>query len=390
MTVDDAVVISDAVVLAGGEGRRLRPLTTYQPKPMLPVANRPVLSYVLDALVENGIERATVVVGHGSDRIQTQFGDDYRGLALSYVHQRLRLGSGHALAQAVGHVDGPFLVVNGDTVVDADVVRQTVERFRTTDAVATLAVAHSDTPEDYGVVVTDHGVIADIDEHPTETRGYLVNVGVYVFTPAIFEALDGLSPRNGELQLTDAVEKLRGPVTSVLVTEGWLDPTTPWQLLAVTEALLASEVVVADSANVHESVVIDGPALVGPGCELAAGVVVCGGTCLQANVHVGPGTVLDRTLVFTDARIGGGACLRDSVVGTGCEIGAGTVSPGGRADVAGDAGSEDRRTGGVVADRAVVGPNATLLPGSSVGAHARVGPGVVVDGAVGQGMEVAC
>lgn len=384
--------ITDAVVLAGGEGRRLRPLTTYQPKPMLPVANRPVLSYVLDALIESDVERATVVVGHGSDRIQTHFGDDYRGLELSYVHQRIRLGSGHALAQAAECVDGPFLVVNGDTVVDAAVVRQTVARYHATDAVATLAVAHSDTPEDYGVVITDQGVIADIDEHPTETRGYLVNVGVYVFSPAVFDVLGQLSPRNGELQLTDAIEELDGPVTSVLVTEGWLDPATPWRLLAVTGELLANdEIVVADSAKIHKSVVIDGPALVGPGCELAAGVVVCGGTCLQSNVHVGPGTVLDRTLVFTDARIGGGACLRDSIVGTGCEIGAGTVSPGGRADVTlGGRLFTDRRVGSVVADRAIVGPNATLLAGSSVGAHARVGPGVVVDDAVAQGMEVVC
>lgn len=385
--------VTEAVVLAGGEGRSLRPLTTYQPKPMLPVANRPIVEYVFDALRESGIEHATVVVGHGSDRIQTRFGDEYRGLSLSYVHQRIRLGSGHALVQAVDHVDSPFLVVNGDTIVDAGVITQTIDRYVATDAVATLAVAHSDTPEEYGVVITDRGVIADIDEHPTETRGYLVNVGVYVFTDAIFDALDRTDPRRGKLQLTDAIENLDGPVTSVFVTDGWLDPATPWRLLSVTGELLSrsNEVAVADSAKVHESVVIDGPAVIGPDCELAAGVVVCGGSCLQANVRVGPGSIVDHSLVFTDARIGGSVCLRDSVVGTGCEIGAGTVSPGGRADVTIEGRLfADRRVGSVVADRAIVGPNATLLPGSSVGAHAIVGPGVVVDDAITQGKEVVC
>jgi glucose-1-phosphate thymidylyltransferase len=164
-------------------------------------------------------------------------------------------------------------------------------------------------------------------------------------------------------------------------------------LLSVTETVLArgSGVVVDTSAHVHDSVLIEGPAIIGPGCELDAGVIVRGGSCLQANVHVGPGTVIDRSILFTDARVGGSVHLCDSVVGTGCDIGAGTVSPGGRADVTlGGKLFVDRRVGCAVADRAVVGPNATLLPGSSVGAHARVGAGVVVSGTVAEGMEVMC
>jgi NDP-sugar pyrophosphorylase family protein len=385
--------IAEAVVLAAGEGRHLRPLTTYQPKPMLPVANRPIIEYVLDALVENDIEHAIVVVGHGNDRIQTCLGDTYREMELSYVRQSIQLGSGHALQQVEGHVAEEFLVVNGDTIVDSDIVGQTIERYAATTPAATIAVAHSDTPEEYGVVVYDDGVIADIDEHAVETKGYLVNAGVYVFSTSVFEALERTDSRLGGLHLTDVVGHLDGPVTSVLVNGGWLDPATPWRLLSVTETVLAREadVVVAPSANVHESVRIEGPAIVGPGCELDAGVIVRGGSCLQANVQVGPGTILDRSIVFTDARIGGSVHLCDSVVGTGCEIGVGTVSPGGRADVTIDGTLfVDRRVGSVVADRAVVGPNATLLPGSSVGTHAHVGAGVVVSGAVTEGMEVMC
>lgn len=385
--------ITEAVVLAGGEGRNLRPLTTYQPKPMLPVANRPIIEYVLDALAENGIERVVVVVGHASDRIQTRLGDAYRELELTYVRQPIQLGSGHALQQAEGHVDDEFLVLNGDTIVDADIVGRTLERYATTTPAATVAVAHSDTPEEYGVVVCDDGVIADIDEHPVETKGYLVNAGVYAFSTSIFEALGRTDSRNGELHLTDAIAHLDGPVTSVLVNGGWLDPATPWRLLSVTETVLAREVdvVVATSAHVHNSVVIEGPAIVGPGCEIDAGVVIRGGCCLQANVHVGPGTVIDHSIVFSDAHVDGSVHLCDSIVGTGCEIGAGTVSPGGRADMTLDGKRfADRRVGSVVGDRSVVGPNATLLPGSSVGTHARVGAGVVVSGSVTDGMEVMC
>lgn len=373
-------MITEAVVLAAGEGRRLRPLTTYQPKPMLPVANRPVVEYVVDALVAAGVGRVVCVVGHRADRIQTHLTKRYPGLDLAFVRQERRLGSGHALLLAAAHVGERFLVVNGDTVVDADTVRATAARGADTDAVATVAVAHSETPEEYGVVVVDHGRIADIDEHPAESDTYLVNAGVYVFDRSVFDAL-GRTPRWGdELRLTDAIDRLDGPVTSVLVGEGWLDPSNPWQLLTVTEILLARDgtTSVHASARIHPTAVVEG-AVVGPDCELGPGAVVRGGTCLQENVHVGPNAVVERSILLTDARVGAGSVVRDSVVGAGVHLGDGVVSPGGLVDVRlGGTLEATRRLGSVVADRAVVGANVTLEPGSRVDADATVRAGSVV------------
>jgi len=382
----------EAVVLAAGEGRRLRPLTAYQPKPMLPVANRPVIDYVIDALVETGVERVVVVVGHRRQRIQTHLTGRYPDLDLTFVSQDTRLGSGHALQQAAGHVDDPFLVVNGDNVIDADDVRAVRSRFDELDAEATVAVTRSETPEEYGVVTLDRGLIADIDEHPVDREGYLVNAGVYVFRESVFPALERTERRNGELHLTDAIGELPGPVTSVFV-DGWLDPSTPWGLLTVTAAVLAdrTEPRIDSSARVHESAVVAPGAVVGPDCVVGPGVVLGRGTCLQENVHVGANSVVERTVVSTDARIGAGVVLRDSIVGVGAQLADAVVAASGSTDVALDGRLyPDVTFGTVVADRARVGANATLLAGCQVGAEATVGPGVVLTHTVSDQVEVTC
>ncbi|QOS14031.1 nucleoside-diphosphate-sugar pyrophosphorylase [Haloferax sp. Atlit-6N] len=383
--------ITEAVVLAAGEGRRLRPLTTFQPKPMLPVANRPVVEYVLDALFESGIERVVVVVGHRADRIQSHLSATYSDADIEFVHQDSRLGSGHALLLAEGLVSGPFVVCNGDNVVDADIVSSVLERFSTTDSVATVAVAESDTPEEYGVVVEDNGRIADIDEHAVDSEGYLVNAGVYVFDDAVFEALRRIPPHDGETRLPDVIHYLDGHVTSVLVNGGWLDPSHPWGLLSVTETLLARrhDSAVAESARIHERALVGDHVVVGEDCDVGPGAVISAGSCLQDNVSVGANSVIERSILSTDARVGAGVVLRDSVVGPGATVGDGVVSPGGRADVILEGRLyTDRRLGSIIGDRAEVGANVTLTAGSRVGAEAVVGPGTVLHGDVRERVEV--
>ncbi|WP_410767656.1 sugar phosphate nucleotidyltransferase [Haloferax sp. DFSO60] len=383
--------ITDAVVLAAGEGRRLRPLTTFQPKPMLPVANTPVIEYVLDSLFECGIEHVVVVVGYRSGRIQSYLTARYPDADLEFVKQDARLGSGHALMQAMGHVEGPFLVCNGDNVIDADIVASTLERFSVTDSVATLAVASSDTPEEYGVVISDRGRISDIHEHADANEGYLVNAGVYVFTEHVFDALEQTPAFDGEIRLPDVIHHLDGPVTSVLVNGEWLDPAQPWGLLSVTEKLLSRQhgSEIALTARVHESAVIEDPVMIGNDCEIGPGVFLSAGSCLQDNVSVGANSVVERSILSTDARIGAGAVIRDSVIGPGATVGDGVVSPGGHADVIIEQKLyTDRRLGSIIGDRATVGANVTLSPGSRVGAEAIVGAGTVLHGDVRERAEV--
>lgn len=391
---------AQAVVLAGGEGTRLRPLTKHQPKPMLPVANRPVLEYVFDALIEGGIERAVVVVGHKGDRIRDRFENGYRDLELRYVQQRVQLGSGHALQQARDHVGDEFVVVNGDNVIDGRMVRGTIDHFRRSGCAASVAVAPSDTPEEYGAVLTENGTVTTIIEHPSDAAGYRINAGVYMFTSTIFDALDRTETRAGELYITDALVDLPGEVFAADVPGVWFDPSYPWDLLSVSERLqsahpeligeeFADGVLIDGSAYVHETAVVEAPAIVGPDCEIGAGAVIRSGTCLGQNTRVGPNSVVEWSLVGSDARIGSNVVLRDCLVGTGTKIEDGVTAPGGRVDLlVNDRIHRDQRLGGVVSDRASVGANATLEPGVRIGPGSSVGPGVTVSGEIGEDVEV--
>lgn len=389
-----------AVVLAGGEGTRLRPLTKYQPKPMLPVANRPVLEYVFDALLDAGLTNAVVVVGYGDDRVRERFGNSYRGLELTYVPQKVQLGSGHALLQAREHVGSKLLVVNGDNIVDAAVVEKTVEQFEASDAAASVAVASSDTPEEYGAVFTENGTITTIIEHPSDAAGYRINAGVYMFTDAIFDALDRTETRDGELYITDALADLPGKVLAAEVPGVWFDPSYPWDILSVTETLLSAHtelvadeftdtVLVDDSAHVHETATIEGPAVVGPDCELGAGSVISAGTCLGQNTRVETNSVIERSTIGPDARIGANAVLRDCLVGTGATVGDGVVAPSGQVDVlVNDRMHRNKRLGSIIADRANVGANATLEPGVRIGPSATIGVGITARGEIAEDAEV--
>ncbi|QCC49297.1 sugar phosphate nucleotidyltransferase [Halobellus limi] len=387
--------IDRAVVLAAGEGRRTRPLTRYQPKPMLRVAGRPILEYPLDALADNGIESVVLVVGHGKNRIQNHFESSYRTLDLTYVTQSTQLGSGHALQMAAEYAGETFLVVNGDNVIDATMVRGTVDRYAESDAAACLAVASSNRTGEYGTVGIRDGLVEriDEDEHSSSAR---VNTGVYAFDRTIFDALERTDFVDGERPLTGAIDELTGDVVAATPNGVWFDPSYPWDLLSTNRTLIyshpdlvAAEGPVDDSARVHDSAVVGENVLVGPDCKVSAGAVVRDGTCLHASTTVGENTVLEGSIVGPDSRVGANAVLRDTIVGGGATIGDGTVSPGRSATVVLD-GIEytDKRMGGIVADRATVGSNVTITPGCRIGPRGNVASGVDLGYDVAEGAEV--
>lgn len=387
--------LTQAVVLAAGEGSRVRPLTRYQPKPMLRVAGRPILEYPLDALVATGIEHVILVVGHQKTRIQNHFENDYRGVEISYVTQESQLGSGHALQAAESHVDDEFVVVNGDNVIDAAMVRETARRYERSDAAACLAVAASPRAAEYGTVGVRNGLVERIDEGEGSASSR-VNAGVYVFDRTIFDALARTEFEGGERPLTAAINKLAGEVIAETPDGVWFHSTYPWDLLTTNETLLYSHPElgdggdpVDDSAQVHSTAVVDENVRIGPDCRISAGAVVREGTCLLSGTIVDENAVLEGSIVGPDSRVGANTLLRDTIVGAGTTIGDGTVSPGRSATVVLD-GTEytDRRLGGVVADRATVGANVTITPGCRIGPRSTVGSGVTLGSDVPEGTEV--
>lgn len=387
-----------AVVLAAGEGKRLRPLTHHRPKPMLPVANKPILEYVFDGLIKAGVSDITVVVGYGRSRVQDHFGPTYRNVPLTYVVQEKQLGSGHALLPVENRFDGPFLVVYGDQIIDSGIIGDVIEATDADNA-ATLGVLDYDRIEHYGGVIMDHGRVVELVERPTDERNYRLNAGVYGLSPRIFEAIRNADPRDGEHSLIDALSWLVDSESEVrgTLTEGlWVDATYPWDLINVTRDLIEAGVVgedrgerIDDSARVHETAVIRDPVVIGADAEVGPGTVLGPYTCLGENVTVESGAVVEGSVLDSHTRVEPNATLIDCVTGQGVHIGAAATVPGGPGDVrVGDRVFEHERLGALFADRAEIGGAASFAPGTMVGPDATVRTGTRVDGTIAGGTEV--
>jgi len=393
--------VRTAVVLAAGEGTRLRPLTRNRPKPMLPAANRPILEYVFDALIDAGISRIVAVVGYKRDRVKDHFGPTYRDVPVSYVTQEKQLGSGHALLQARSVVDGPVLVVNGDRLIDGATVASVVDHFEEDQDTPALAVIERADAQRYGAVDLRDGDLVSIVEKPDSNQYRLINGGIYAFPETIFGAIDETPRSDGELALTDTIARLieRGRVRAIMTDGMWVDATYPWDLLAVAREVLARGRVVEDeqtdgvwvddSATVHEDATLQGPVVVGPDCEVGPNAVVGSNTALGDNVTVGANVTVRNSVLDVDARVDAGSTLIDAVVGQDTTLGANTTIPGGPADVqVGTDVYEDQRLGAVLADRVTARGNVSLSPGTLVGPKATLHSGVHAYGHVGEGVEV--
>ncbi|MFC7068756.1 sugar phosphate nucleotidyltransferase [Halobaculum lipolyticum] len=377
-----------AVLLAAGGGRRLGPLTERRPKPMVPVGNRPILETVLEAAVGVGVEEVVLVVGRGSDRIRTHFGDgDEWGVEIRYVVQDHQLGAAHALSQVESVVDGHFLTLHGDQLVDEELLERLVARWEET-ATPTIAAVRSQRPTEYGAVEIEDGTVRGVSRTPTDDPPFLVNGGAYVFDERVFDVIRGMEETDdGDFGMATALQRLAdgGGLAAVLHRGAWQDLTYPWDLLTTNAALVHEHEAtgasdhpgVHDTAAVSEAVALDEGVSIGPNATLLPG------TSLGRNVRVGANAVVSNSIVMAGAHIGDGAVVHDTVVGEAAAIGSNVTAEGGPADVEiDDRIHRDVGLGGVVADRATIRGNATLTPGTVVGCEVVADSGTVLQGRI--------
>lgn len=373
-----------AVVLAAGEGRRLAPLTNTRPKPMLPVANRPILEYVLEAIADAGIDRVIFIVGYQQERIRNYFGDgDEWDVSIEYVAQAPQLGTGHAVLQVESAVDGPFLVLNGDRVVDPSIV-ELVRAEAETNGSPVISVTHVEHPSTFGVVDVRNGQLLSIEEKPLDPQPReLINAGVYAFDGDIFDAIRATDPVDGELTLTATLNRLTTDrvVRTVSYRGTWLDVTHLWDLPVVN----ANRIAGASAADIEgdgagegsqgDEVVLGTNVHVGPGATLRGGVSV------GDHSVVGAGAVVENSVILHDATIDAGAVIRDAIVGANARVGPNSTVEGGEATVVvEDTVYHDVELGGVIGDNATIGGATVLAPGAVVGDGAVIDSGATVDG----------
>jgi glucose-1-phosphate thymidylyltransferase long form len=215
-----------AVVLAAGEGTRLRPLTEDKPKALVEVDGRPILSHCFDQLIELDADELLVVVGYKKERIIDYYGDEYEGVPITYTHQREPKGLAHALLTVEEQVDDDFMLILGDNIFEANLA-DVVNRQREDRADAAFLVEEVPWEEAsrYGVCDTnDYGEITEVIEKPDDPPTNLVMTGFYTFTPAIFHACHLVQPSDrGEYELSDAIDLLiqSGRTIDAIRMDGW-------------------------------------------------------------------------------------------------------------------------------------------------------------------------
>ncbi|MFC7041705.1 sugar phosphate nucleotidyltransferase [Halonotius sp. GCM10025705] len=383
---------STAVILAAGEGKRLTPLTNHRPKPMLPVVNKPLLEHVLESVIAAGIEEIVFVVGYEHDRIQTHFGNgDAWDVSIEYVFQENQLGTAHAVQQTAEHVDGNFLVLNGDRIIDSSAVGDVCAAM-TSETDAVMAVTRISEPETYGVVTLSGDQIVNIVEKPKEALdSNLINAGVYAFSQDVFSVIENTPAGvDGEFRLTDVLLEVAdsGTIAPVRYDGWWLDVSYPWDLIAVTGQVLdrnggETDGKITDGAYVDSAAHIDSTASVG------ANTVVGHGSTLAENVRVESNATITRSVVFPDATIKAGAVLTDCVVGANATVGANVTAAGDTTSVVTDNKVyPDVEFGGLIGDNTAIGSAASLAPGTILGNNVVVGEGAVVSGTVADETEI--
>jgi UDP-N-acetylglucosamine diphosphorylase/glucosamine-1-phosphate N-acetyltransferase len=376
-----------AVILAAGEGTRLEPLTAARPKPMLPVANKPLLEHVLEAAIAAGFDDFVLVVGYNRERIQNHFGngDDWE-VDIEYVVQEKQLGTGHAVLQAEETVDEEFLVLNGDLIMDRASIERLVERRRESGETV-MGVTKSSDPSAYGVVEVNGKTVTDVVEKPPQYTqpSKHVNAGAYAFDRTIFDAIRATESA-GEMAITDTLGRIADGdgVAAVRFRDWWLDVSHLWDLLAVNAQLLdRSGRTDEQSASVHETAVVAGNAVVGTDTTIRSNTSVLPGVSLGANVEVGANAVVANAVVFPDATIEPGAVVKDCIVGENATVGANSTVAGGDADiVVNDEYFAGVRLGGVVGDNTELGGGVTVDPGTVVGNDVRVTSGASLSGRI--------
>ena len=305
-----------AIVLAGGEGTRMRPLTWRTPKPLVPLLNRPLLDQLLVHLRDHGFDQITLALTHRAEAIQASFGRGERlGLALDYAYEDTPLGSGGAIAMIAaantrGAWDETFLVCNGDIVTDLDLTGM-LEAHRARNAELSISLFEVDDPSPFGVADLDAaGRIQRFVEKPLRelAPSKFINAGAWLFEPSLLADMDASRFNRVEDELFPNVCAQDRPVYGFMHTGYWADVGNPAALLRVNLDLVGSKS--PDRVLLDEGVTID------LGGHVEAPVVI------GARSRIATGATVSRSVLWDDVTIETGATVRDSTIASGVVIGA--------------------------------------------------------------------
>lgn len=313
-----------AVILAAGEGKRVRPLTRSRPKALIPVANRPIIEYVIDALLKNGIRDIIVVVGYRKEQV-TRFLNQL-DVPVEVVVQQKQLGTAHALLCAESKIKGDFLVLPGDNYIDPHSIAKIAGISNA------MLVREHPNPSNFGVVMLQDGYVTEIVEKPEHAQSLMVSTGIYSLKKEIFSYMQGND-------LTDAISAMihKGIQIQGVPADDWQDAIFAWDLLKMNRRLLhqippskegvtsrqtiiQGVVHIGKGTTIGPNTVITGPVVIGNDCTIGPNCCILPDTSIGSRVTLEPFTLLGNTIIMDDTSVGSHSRIVDTIIGERCTL----------------------------------------------------------------------
>ena len=322
------------IILHGGHGTRLRPLTHTGPKQLLPIANKPMSQFCLEAISETGITDVAIIIGGvGSNKVKEYYGDGEKfGVNITYIEQDEPRGIAHAIRLCKEFInDEKFLVFLGDNIIQKSII-DFVEKFKNSDYDATVLLCEVDNPSRFGIADVENDNIVKITEKPKNPKSNLAVTGIYLLTPIIFEIIDKLKPSwRNELEITDALDNLlkqNNNISFERITDYWKDTGTPEDIIHANGEIIRKMLessganedhMVGTDTVIESNVKIINPVIVGNNCHISSG------SSIGPNVSVGDNTTIsissiENSIIMKNCKINSAAEIQNSIIANNSEI----------------------------------------------------------------------
>jgi len=398
-----------AVILAAGEGNRLKPITSTRPKPMIPLIGKPLLEHTILGLSDAGIDEILIIVGYKEQQIKQYFGNGIEkfNLKIEYITQEEYLGTAHATNYAKDFVKGdPFVLCYGDVLVEPTIFKEILQIFRTNNIEGLISLIEVKNPQEFGIIsLNSGGYVEEITEKPAPelNLGNLANAGIYIFDPLIFKAIDKTEKSiRDEYEFTDSMEilinQLNGKIIGYSIKNYfWNDIGLPWQLFEANEYLL-NNMKHNVSGTVEENVYITGNVYVGKDSVIKSGTYIEGpcyigdNNLIGPNAHIRPYTSIGNncqigrsetknSIIFSGTAVPHFNYVGDSIICENVNLGAGTKTSNLRFDnknvkvnIKGKPIDSGRtKLGCIIGPNVQIGINVSIMCGKKIGENSVIG-----------------
>jgi len=323
------------IILHGGHGTRLRPLTHTGPKQLLPIANKPMSQYCIESIHEAGITDIAIIIGGlGANKVKEYYGNGENfGVNLTYIEQDEPRGIAHAIRLCKEFINNEkFLVFLGDNIIQKSIT-DFVETFNKSDYDATVLLCEVDNPSRFGIADIENKKIVKITEKPKKPTSNLAVTGIYLLTPLIFEVIDNLKPSwRNELEITDALDNLlkqNDNISYEIITDYWKDTGTPEDILNANRQVLEH---ICKQANNDLVCIVDEssinltnwpwiePSIIGKNCKIDESAQIGPNASIGDNTIISSDVVIENSIIMSGCKIDGGLNIKDSIISANCHL----------------------------------------------------------------------